>query len=866
MIYLEEILKTAPLTGARLIGSPKSRSFDGFSHDSRKLRPGELFVAIRTAKADGHDFLQEAVDRGAAGLLIDKEPATIFPLSLDEASREKVTIIKVDDTSDAILEWAKDRLASYSPQIIAIVGSRGKSTLQKALVAVLGQGYLGGPTVFDSDGYKTPIGLPVSIGRLSPEHRIAILELGAGNHEEASRFARLIQPGVAIFTDFEASYLTEYLEWVGSDTLLVANYDSPGFIALGLAPRTRPITYSARGDSRADLWASDVRVGPEGTTLIAHASESIARLYSIRAPVEISLRLLGRHFAETALAALAVGIVQGISSDEIAQGLSSLAPLPGRLSPLSSKDGSLVLDDSLTTDGPSLLFALETLRSLAGRRAGRRVAVLGEVFSALEEAELEAAYRAVLASTDYLFLKGDTAPEAEADLVGRGYPRDRLFALHSSADTLAALAGLGLSEEDIVLVKGHEDSRMEMVVQGLLEKPEEAPNLLVRQDEGWKQRVFLSRERPTWVEIDLGAIGHNVSRVKEIVGPNVEVMAVLKADAYGHGALRVARTALLHGASQIATACLSEAIAIRRHGIVAPILILGYTPPWQAAEIVRWGAQATVFSREVAEYISRAAMLAGASPVPVHVKVDTGMGRLGLDPKDAPDFVEAIGKLPGIEIRGIFTHFAMADYHDKAHALSQLERFNWVLTRLAERGIEVRYVHAANSAATLSLPQSRFNLVRLGIAMHGLDPSSEVRCPEDFKSALSFKTQIAQVKSFPVGVCVSYGCRFTTSRPSKIAVIPVGYGDGFRRSPASWGEVLVRGKRAPIVGTVCMDMSMIDVTDIPGVHPGNEVVLIGSQGEDRLTVEDVASRLGTINYEVVTQLLSRVPREVSPSS
>jgi alanine racemase len=423
---------------------------------------------------------------------------------------------------------------------------------------------------------------------------------------------------------------------------------------------------------------------------------------------------------------------------------------------------------------------------------------------------------------------------------------------------------LGLGAGDVVLVKGSEESRMEQVVQRLLAAPTAADDLLVRQDAGWRQRVFLSQERPTWVEVDLSAIGHNVQRIKQIVGSGVEVMAVLKADAYGHGALRVARTALLHGASALAVACLSEAITLRENGINAPILILGYTPPWQAAEIARYGLTATVYSLDVAQHLSRAAIGRRHGRTAVHIKVDSGMGRLGLQPADVVSFADELARLEGLDVQGIFTHFATADSSDQEHYSRQHAAFDRVLADLGAHGFAFRYVHAANSAAILAHPEARYNMVRLGLAMHGLDPSPDVRCPSGFRRALSFKTQVAQVKSFPSGSCISYGCRFVTARPSRIAVIPVGYGDGFRRSPRNWGEVLVRGRRAPIVGTVCMDMCMIDVTEIPGVRPGDEVILIGRQGDDAITVEDVAERLGTINYEVVTQILARVPREVAP--
>jgi alanine racemase len=263
---------------------------------------------------------------------------------------------------------------------------------------------------------------------------------------------------------------------------------------------------------------------------------------------------------------------------------------------------------------------------------------------------------------------------------------------------------------------------------------------------------------------------------------------------------------------------------------------------------------------DVAQALSRAAEQLD-SQVRVQVKVDTGMGRLGLLPDDVIPFVLALRSLPNLVIEGIFTHFSVAD-SDPAYTRWQADRFRQVLQALEEEGIELSLIHAANSAAILSLPESHFTMVRLGIAMYGLHPSSQVRCPPDFRPALSFKTEVAQVKLLAPGSFVSYGNAYQTTDWQRIAVIPVGYADGFRRAPRHWGEVLVRGQRAPIVGRVCMDQTMIDVTAIADVRQGDEVVLIGEQGGETITAEDVAERLGTVNYEVVSEILARVPRVV----
>ena len=263
-------------------------------------------------------------------------------------------------------------------------------------------------------------------------------------------------------------------------------------------------------------------------------------------------------------------------------------------------------------------------------------------------------------------------------------------------------------------------------------------------------------------------------------------------------------------------------------------------------EAVRLHLTLTLYSIEAARALSRAAQALNET-VKVHVKIDTGMGRLGMRAEQIADIVELLHEikaLPRLELEGIFTHFAMADTQDQTHVRMQLSRFQHVLKRIDEEHMRPSLVHAANSAATLSLPEAHFDMVRPGIALYGLDPSSEVPLPAEFRPALSFKTQVAQVKDVPEGECISYGCTYITDRQTRIAILPVGYADGFRRAPTNWGYVLVHEQEAPLLGRVCMDQCIIDITHIPHVRVGDEVVLIGQQGRASLTAETGSSEIG----------------------
>jgi alanine racemase len=335
-------------------------------------------------------------------------------------------------------------------------------------------------------------------------------------------------------------------------------------------------------------------------------------------------------------------------------------------------------------------------------------------------------------------------------------------------------------------------------------------------------------------------------------------MAILKADAYGHGMVKVARTVLNNGGSWVGVATLGEAIKLRKSGVDAPILVLSYMPAWQAHEAIRNNVSATIFTEELAVAFSRAAADLNAEAL-VHVKVDSGMGRLGLLPDEVLPYMEKLAGMPGLRVEGMYTHFGTAD-DDVPYAQEQLARFNALLQQLNTANLRPPLVHAANTAALVNLPEARFDMVRPGIGLYGLPPSAYCSLPAGFRSALAFKSTVGQVKTLPPGSPIGYGATYRTKEHETIAIIPVGYADGFRRAPQTWGEVLVKGQRAPLVGRVSMDQSAILVSHIPDVRQGDEVVLIGRQGHETISAEEVAENLGTINYEVVSELLARIPR------
>jgi len=388
-----------------------------------------------------------------------------------------------------------------------------------------------------------------------------------------------------------------------------------------------------------------------------------------------------------------------------------------------------------------------------------------------------------------------------------------------------------------------------------------------------------------WVEVDLGAIARNYHQLRQIIGDGHALMPIVKSNAYGHGLLPVARTVAACGAAWLGVATLDEAVTLRAAGLQTPTVVLGPIHPAHAGLAASHRVTVGVFDLEAARVMSDRALEVGTR-LKVHAKVDTGLGRLSVTADDAVPFVSALREMPGLEVEGIYTHLADAEGIDQSMTLKQYVNFRAVLEGLEAAGIDVPVRHMSGSAAGMLMPELRYSLVRVGIALYGLWPSEEtrllmiskgqdlhnllndvevqtrgVRLLANFlQPALRFMTRVSQVKSVPAGWSIGYGCTFKTRRPTRVAVLPVGYADGLDRHLSNCGHVLIRGHRAPIVGRVCMNVTVVDVTDIPDAARDDEVTLIGAQGDAEITAEEVAEKIGTIHYEVVTRICWDLPR------
>ena len=368
--------------------------------------------------------------------------------------------------------------------------------------------------------------------------------------------------------------------------------------------------------------------------------------------------------------------------------------------------------------------------------------------------------------------------------------------------------------------------------------------------------------RAVWAQIDLDAAAHNMRQIRKHVGPDVKIAAVVKANAYGHGSVELAKTFAENGADCFAVSSLDEAVELRRYAhIDKEIFILGHTDARRTEELLTYDIEPAVFNLKNAEFVSQEAQRLGKT-LRVHIAVDTGMSRVGFQVNEfSVSEIKAIAALPNIEIRGMFTHFAVSDIKDKTFTREQYGHFRWMCKRMEEEGIHIALRHCCNSAAALELPEYYCDMVRPGIIMYGCEPSPDVDIkPYDLRPVMSLRCCIAHVKLIDAGATVSYGRHYTAPSRRKIATLPVGYADGYSRILSGKVDVLYHGHRVPQVGAICMDQCMIDVSGEANVHAGDEVVLFGRQGDSFIPIEEIAAVCGTINYEIMCNISRRVPR------
>lgn len=802
----------------------------GISIDTRKpMGDDHVFWAIRGEHFNGNDFVEEALAKGPKAAVVSRSDLFDKPL------RQGKTLIEVPDTLEALQRVACTYRSSFTDPIVGITGSNGKTLVKEMLASIL---WLERKTYRSPLSYNTQVGAALSLLGLRPEHEVGLIEAGISLPGEMDRLERMIRPDHGILTVISKAHigglgsLEKTLEEkrrlfsnLSEDSFLVLNADDPLSMSLLPSLRCRVVTFG---------MSPDAHVRAENIELLPSQGHSF-RIRLFDKGVDVTLPFPGRFNILNALAAAACAHLLGAGARSIKRGLADFRPSPMRLEIHTTVTGVTFINDTYNSDPASMKGALDVLSKVGKGR--RKVAILSDMLDLgphSREEHLAVGREVIRAEVDHLITVGDNAALIGQAATVDGFDSKRIVNTRSYSEASAELEKL-MNRGDVVLFKGSRWFRLERIAKELV-----------------------GSIGPTRLVVNLDAIANNIKTIRGIVGDRVGMIAVVKSFGYGNDSIRTSKVALENGVDYLAVAFPDEGATLRENRVDAPILVFTVLAE-EVDKIVRYELSAVVTNLELAHSLNQAAN--GKARIPVHVKVDTGMGRSGVWVEEAAPFIENVLGFRNLEVEGIMTHFASADDpDDDEYTRGQIRAFQNLIDELARRGITFRYIHAGNTASAVRFPETHFNMVRPGLGIYGMYPSKAVQSLIDLEQVITFSTKIAQIKEHPPGRCISYNRRFTTCRPCKIATLPVGYNDGYPRFQSNVGEVLVRGRRAPVVGTVCMDMTMIDVTDIPDATVGDEVVLIGRQGDEEILPDDVAANGGTINYEIACKISPRVTR------
>lgn len=846
MISLYDILKAA---NGQLYGEPASQLFTNFCFDPRDAGETMLFVALRYGGRDTHGLIEDAIAQGASGIVC------IGPPDCDTTG---VSVLMVDDTLDALTLWAQFVIRKHNTRIIAVTGSMGVGATVDAITHVMSLKY---NVLRGEVDTNNRLSLAQSVVQLSNDDDFLVLKLPLIAPGEMALMVQGLPVETTIVTHIDCYHATTFadcgqlqdelrtlLAALNADAHLILNYDDENVMRLGqqVSVNTQTISIDRFG---ADYMAFNVKSNAQRVGYdLRHGSERFVGQWS---------PLLGRENLYGLLFAIATAKHYDISIPEALNRLKDATPLAGRMRPLLGKRACTIIDDSYGAAVMSTLSALDWCKNVKSDDQ-RLIVILADLDDIGQYTQIGHRMVGERAAdiADVLIAHGTDASLAARAALDYGMSARHVYTTFSVKDAIAILENLNLNSQDILLVKGGRSAHLEQFVTEMLANPADRAQL-VRQDIENESGIVELPLRPSWVEVNPAQLASNVQTLRNMLAEDVELMAVVKANAYGHGAVMSARTAITNGATYLAVASMQEAIELREGGISEPILVLSYTPVSATRAAVRENITVTLYDLDMARTYNRMARSVGGR-LKCHVKIDSGMGRLGVMPADAIEFFRHLTVLDHLDIEGIYTHFSSAD-EDREYTEQQIATFNKVVRPLRAAGFSFRYIHAANSAALLTIPEGHFNMVRAGLVMYGMSPNGD-KLPRGIAPLMTWKTTVLQVKTLPPGHAVGYGNTYRTRTAERIAILPVGYADGLRRSPNTWRHVLVQGQRAPLIGRVSMEKIAVSVQNIPNVRIGDEVVLMGQQGNESITADDIAGWLGTINYEVVTSILPLVER------
>ena len=839
------LAQIAEATGGDVHTGDPETTIRNVATDSRGTLPERsIFVALVGEHFDGHNFVGEALGKGAVAALVSNDAADDLQIPAELQDSRAPGLVAVDDTLDALQTLARVWRERFQFPLVGVTGSNGKTIVKDMLGGIFARE----TTVHRSPAsYNSQVGVPLSLLGLHDEHDMAVIEAGISQPGEMIRLERIIEPTAGLLTNIGLAHAAglrtlgmtareklKLFRRLGDDQVFVypagceplEPFDLPGRpVSFGCAFSTD----TSPAVDEADYLAVEVEHLEAGVAFTVAFPDGTRHDFELHVP--------GEHNLLNAVASIALADDLNASLESIREGLAAYETSPLRLEMHTTPRGVTLINDAYSSDPVAARAALRTLEQYGSGR--RKIAILGDMLDLgrrSEQAHRELGGVAARAGVDHLICYGNLARQIGESAGEHGLDpgsieyTDDLEELHRHLDDL-------LEPDDVVLFKASRRLELDRAARRLLESV-----------------------APTRLQIDLDAIRSNFHALRRRLGDETDVMAVVKSFGYGNDSTRISQTLSREGVDSLAVAYPDEGIPLRERGLQLPILVLNVSPG-EADKIVKYDLSALVYRRDVLEALDEQAHRRDET-VSVHLNVETGMNRAGLPPDRVPDFAQRVESLQSVELTGVMTHFPAADIPDEDEfTRQQISAFDGVLEELRDAGIDPETVHAANTAAAWRFSEAHFDMVRVGLGLYGLAPSTAVdETADGAERALAFTTRIIHVKDVEAGETVGYGRNWRADETGRIATIAAGYNDGLPRFMSNGGEVLVHGTLCPIVGDVCMDVAMVDVTPLDDPQVGDEVVLFGAQGDTRITVDEIAERGDTINYEILCNISPRVRR------
>lgn len=792
--------------------------------DTRQLLgSSSLFVALKGPNFDGQDFVTRAFEKGAVAALVHHSY---------QARPADKALLRVDDTFKALQELAKAWRARFQIPLVGVTGSNGKTIVKDMLASIMSRE----TTVYRSPGsYNSQVGVPLAILGIEEEHKLAIIEAGISRPGEMERLEEILRPTHGIITNIGLAHAAglKDLETTAAEKAKLFRRTTGPVVMLASEERLKKHLFHVK---QITLGEENAPVAVQARRLEEGGFDVELSLFDAES-LEFELGIPGRHNVDNAAMAAAMATTLGASNSSIIQGLSSYSLREMRLEMHTTGADITLINDAYNADPTSVRAALAVLSSYAGKQ--RRIAILGDMLDL--GAQAEPAHREIggliaQMQLDHLFCVGELARFIGAGALEKGMAAEKI-------ETIADFQGLDrrldevLRSGDVVLFKASRSVGLDRAARRLLESV-----------------------APTRLLIDLSAIRHNFHSLRKRIGEGVKVMAVVKSFGYGNDATRVSQTLIQEGVDALGVAFPDEAIPLRKKGINLPILVTN-TRAAEADKIVKYDLDALVYTKDVAQELARQAAEYN-KVIGLHLEVDTGMNRAGLPPDEVADFAAFVEQEPNLRIAGVMTHFAAADdAAEDEFTRQQLALFHKALADLQSRGIRPPLIHAANTAAAWRFPQARFDMVRIGLGLYGLHPSEDVATEaRQVQGALQFTTRVLHIHDISAGESVGYGRTWKADSPRVLATIAAGYNDGLPRFLSNRGQVLINGHFCPLVGNICMDVAVVDITDAGLVQVGDEVVLFGTQEDRSVHIDEWAAMGHTISYELLCNISPRVRR------